>query len=349
MRRFVELYTLLEDQPAPAAQRAAVARYLSTAPTNDQAWALYLLGGGKLRQQVSPRLMRQAACQAAGLPPWLLEQAYQTVGDLAETIAHVLPPPRQHATLSLAEWLQTRLLMLGPLAPEAKTQALQVWWDELHPAPCFVVNKLLSGHWRSPLHPDGAAHALEAPEHPRVPLPVQWANHPGLSVAVPTQPHWQHPPHALQTTAVLLYGHSSPGANRGTCNAYTLAVWNRAPHDEAEALSVQTAIATRQAPDPLGLQLVPLARVDNQLPPDEARTVDDFMQNHLLERFGPVRSVLPQLVFELAFDALAPSKRHKSGLILQAPRLLQRLHHTQIHQVDTLERLRALLDHAALP
>jgi DNA ligase-1 len=59
------------------------------------------------------------------LPDWLFEESYQAVGDLAETIAHVLPPaPRTHA-LSLAQWMEQRLLPLAVLTPEQLPAVLQ--------------------------------------------------------------------------------------------------------------------------------------------------------------------------------------------------------------------------------
>jgi DNA ligase-1 len=59
---------------------------------------VYFLAGGKPRQVVPTALLRELACQRAGIPDWLFEECYQAVGDLAETIAHVLPATAPRAT-----------------------------------------------------------------------------------------------------------------------------------------------------------------------------------------------------------------------------------------------------------
>ena len=63
------------------------------------------------------------------------------------------------------------------------------------------------------------------------------------------------------------------------------------------------------------------------------------MKEHTRERFGPVRSLKPELVFILAFDDVYPSSRHKSGLLVHHPRIIGRQRDGDIHDVDTLETL----------
>ncbi len=74
-------------------------------PPGDAAWAVYFLAGGKPRQMVPTKRLKALAQQAAGLPEWLFDESYEAVGDLAETIALLLPPPAEPADVPLAEWM----------------------------------------------------------------------------------------------------------------------------------------------------------------------------------------------------------------------------------------------------
>ena len=75
----------------------------------------------------------------------------------------------------------------------------------------------------------------------------------------------------------------------------------------------------------------------------EIREVDRFIQRNTLERFGPVRSVRPELVFEIAFEGIQESSRHKSGLAVRFPRISRWRHDKKIEEIDTIERLKTLL------
>ena len=123
MKAFAALYAALDASTATNDKVAALRHYFAEAQPADAAWAVYFLAGGKPRQTVPTALLRATACRAAGLPDWLFEESYQAVGDLAETIAHVLPPPRWRSELGLAEWIETRLLPLRGQPPEPETDA----------------------------------------------------------------------------------------------------------------------------------------------------------------------------------------------------------------------------------
>ena len=109
MQHFATLYAELDASTSTQHKVAALRRYLTLAAPADAAWALYFLAGGRPRRSVSTSLMREQACLAAGLPDWLFEAGYQAAGDLAETIAQVLPPPRCQSDLGLADWLEQHL------------------------------------------------------------------------------------------------------------------------------------------------------------------------------------------------------------------------------------------------
>jgi len=154
---------------------------------------------------------------------------------------------------------------------------------------------------------------------------------------------WKWKIDPLSVDAVLIYAQAGHGRRASVYTDYTFAVWNRAPADVAEAQAVVEAIAARQPAEPGALQLVPFAKAYSGLTDDEFREVDREIRRHTLEKFGPVRSVRPTLVFELGFEGINRSTRHKSGIAVRFPRMLRIRHDKPLHEADTLQTLEALL------
>lgn len=148
MKRFAALYQQLDASTSTLAKQAALREYLQSAPPPDAAWAVYFLAGGKPRQLVPVRLLRELAREAAGLPEWLFDECHQAVGDLAETIALLLPAPTQAHALTLAEWMDTQLLPLRGLPPHEAAQRLRAQWALLAPEERLVYFKLITGAFR---------------------------------------------------------------------------------------------------------------------------------------------------------------------------------------------------------
>ncbi|WP_186094861.1 ATP-dependent DNA ligase [Burkholderia gladioli] len=148
MKRFAALYAALDATTSTQVKLEALIAYFSAAETEDAAWASYFLAGGKPRQSVPTRLLAQCARDRAGLPDWLFEESYQAVGDLAETIAHVLPPATRASSLGLAQWIETRVLTLRGSEPEALRERLVGYWDELDWSERFLLTKLIGGGFR---------------------------------------------------------------------------------------------------------------------------------------------------------------------------------------------------------
>jgi DNA ligase-1 len=148
MRRFAQLYQALDASTATTDKLAALRAYYASAPAADAAWATYFLSGGKPRQAVPSALLRATACQRAGIDDWLFEACYQAVGDLAETIAHVLPPATRSSDASLTYWVEERLLPLRGLPPDTQAALLSAAWDELDSTGRFLFVKLIGGGWR---------------------------------------------------------------------------------------------------------------------------------------------------------------------------------------------------------
>ena len=147
MKAFAQLFQALDATTAQSAKLAALVAYLRVAPPADTAWATYFLAGGKPRQMVPTKRLKALAQEAAGLPEWLFEESYQAVGDLAETLALLLPLPTQPTELTLAEWM-AQLLPLRALPQGDADTRLRTQWDMLAPEQRFVYFKLITGNFR---------------------------------------------------------------------------------------------------------------------------------------------------------------------------------------------------------
>jgi DNA ligase-1 len=154
---------------------------------------------------------------------------------------------------------------------------------------------------------------------------------------------WKWKIDPLTVDAVLIYAQAGHGRRASVYTDYTFAVWNRTPSDAAEAQAVVEAIARREPPRPGDLQLVPFAKAYSGLSDAEFARVDREIRAHTLEKFGPVRSVRPTLVFELAFEGIQASPRHKSGVAVRFPRMLRIRDDKPLHEADSLPTLRALM------
>lgn len=130
---------------------------------------------------------------------------------------------------------------------------------------------------------------------------------------------WKIEPHRID--AVLLYAQPGSGRRASLLTDCTFAVW----HDGV---------------------LVPFAKAYSGLTDVEIREMDNWIRSHTVERFGPVRHVEPAQVFELAFEAIQLSNRHKSGVAVRFPRIARWRKDKRPQDADTLETLKALA-HAA--
>lgn len=576
MQRFAQLYTELDTSTATRDKVAALCRYWREAPPEDAAWAAYLLSGGKPRRALSTSALQHWGAQAAGIDPWLFEASYQAVGDLAETIAHLLPPGQGDSGMGLSDWLHQRLLPLRGQAQETQFSALSLWMAPLDWAQRFVLIKLIGGGWRvgvsrqlvlralsehsgvpatvlaqrmmgytdsrqppdaarylaliaplpdeagterlrgtqpypfclaHPLECDPATHRDAPPLGPTDDWMVEWkfdgiraqivrrdgqcgiwsrgeeliterfpdivgpaqawpegtvvdgellaivpTPHPDLALPFAPAPfarlqqrilrqrlspkwlrdvpcafvaydllEWQGEDqralpqrerrrrldevvapacglvvspllnpvksgiswselaskrlhsrdigteglmlkhHASQygvgrskaqglwwkwktapmtVDAVLIYAQAGHGRRASLYTDYTFAVWSRPPADESEVQTVLDAISARQPAQAEALQLVAFAKAYSGLSDAEIQAVDKVIRATTLEKFGPVRSLRPSLVFELGFEGIAPSPRHKSGMAVRFPRILRWRTDKTLREADTLDQLR---------
>ena len=527
MKAFADLYAALDETTKTSVKVAAMVRYFERAPRADAAWAVFFLTGRKPRQVVPVARLRTWAALEAGVPDWLFDESYHVVGDLAETIALLLPAPSRSSDRPLSEWVEQWLLPLRASDEDAQRAAMLRAWSELDDRQRFVWNKLITGAFRvgvsqqlvtralaqvagidaatlahrlmgtwrpSPeffdalVAPEGGdadasrpypfclAHPLEgSPEDlgpvdewqaewkwdgiraqfirragrtflwtrgeelvterypeiaevgPYLPdgtvidgellpwlqgevlpfaqlqrrigrkslgkkllaeVPVvlmaydlmedggvdvrdralewrrarlaeivaaagwdarlllsplvtgrTWAelaerratsrgnSVEGLMLKRHGSPYrvgrvrgdwWKWKVAPLTVDAVLIAAQRGSGKRAGLYTDYTFGVW-----DEGK--------------------LVPVAKAYSGLTDEEIRRVDAFVRRHTVEKFGPVRTVSPELVFELAFEAIQRSTRHKSGVAVRFPRIQHWRDDKPAAEADTLDTLRALL------
>lgn len=130
---------------------------------------------------------------------------------------------------------------------------------------------------------------------------------------------WKWKVDPLSVDAVLVYAQKGSGRRSELFTDYTFAVW-----DEGK--------------------LIPFAKAYSGLTDQEIKEVDRFIRQNTLEKFGPVRTVKPELVFEIGFEGINKSTRHKSGIAVRFPRMLRYRKDKPASEADTLENLRAILD-----
>ena len=148
MREFARLYAELDETTATNRKLDALQNYFANAAPENAAWAVYFLAGGKPRQAVPTKLLRQYAIEYAVLDEWLFDESYNAVGDLAETIAHILPPPEKRSDVGLAEWMEERIGPLRGADPGTIREALFSYWNELDWRERFLLVKLIGGGFR---------------------------------------------------------------------------------------------------------------------------------------------------------------------------------------------------------
>jgi DNA ligase-1 len=148
MKRFAQLFTELDETTKTNAKVAAMVRYFSTADPADAAWAVYFLSGNRPKRLIGPRRLATWAMERSDVAPWLFEESYHAVGDLAETISLLLPPAAEPRQLPLHTWLEQRILPLAGQPEEAQRDAVLQAWREVDGVERFVLNKMITGEFR---------------------------------------------------------------------------------------------------------------------------------------------------------------------------------------------------------
>ena len=176
---------------------------------------------------------------------------------------------------------------------------------------------------------------------------------------------WKWKIEPMTIDCVLIYAQAGHGRRASLYTDYTFAVWNRPPLDAAEAQAAVQSFAAARAPQgasgqgaaaaernltsktpvaEVPLQLVPFAKAYSGLTDEEFKQIDSVVRKTTLEKFGPVRSVRPSLVFELGFEGINRSTRHKSGIAVRFPRMLRIRSDKLLYQANCLQDLNLLLN-----
>ncbi|HEY9037802.1 MAG TPA: ATP-dependent DNA ligase [Roseovarius sp.] len=526
MKRFTALYVTIDQTTKTSAKVAALAVYFNAAPEADRLWTIALFSGRRPRRAITTTKLRVWAAERAGIPLWLFEEAYPIVGDLAETIALVLPPPARSHDRSLTDWIAF-LRGLDGADEDTRRAAVLDAWDQMDAAERLVFNKLLTGGFRVGISrklmtralaqatgqdeaelahrlmgdwtPDNTTFGrlIEAPDAEAAqsrPYPfclaygldegpgglgppqdwrAEWkwdgirgqlitrrAAHfiwsrgeelmtdrfPEFARAVDFLPNgtvldgeivaWDGaaplPFNALQKrigrktvpkkllaeapVILLAYDLLEEDGNdlrtlpfaerRARMDALVSALPDEAPirpsplipfdswnslaqtrstarDNRAEGLMLKSAASPYHAGrkrgdwwkwklDPLtidavmiyaqqgsgrranlftdftfavwnGNDLVPFTKAYSGLTDDEFRKITAWVRRNTQARFGPVRQVTPQHVFEIAFEGIAPSPRHKSGVALRFPRMKRWRHDKPLQEANTLDDLHEML------
>ena len=129
---------------------------------------------------------------------------------------------------------------------------------------------------------------------------------------------WKWKVDPLTIDAVMIYAQAGSGRRAGLYTDFTFAVWN-------------------------GNELTPFTKAYSGLTDAEFRQITAWVKKNTLQRFGPVRQVTPEHVFEIAFEGIQASPRHKSGVALRFPRMLRWRHDKPAQEANTLDDLKAML------
>ena len=130
---------------------------------------------------------------------------------------------------------------------------------------------------------------------------------------------WKWKVDPLVIDAVMIYAQAGHGRRANLFTDFTFAVWD-------------------------GNALVPFTKAYSGLTDAEFREITAWVRKNTIERFGPVRSVKAHHVFEIAFEGIAESPRHKSGVALRFPRMSRRRKDKPVSEANTLADLKAMLD-----
>ncbi|MEC3859943.1 ATP-dependent DNA ligase [Mesobacterium sp. TK19101] len=147
MKAFATLFHALDQTTKTSAKTNALAEFFTQASEADKLWCIALFSGRRPKRAVTTTQLREWAADRAGVPLWLLEECYPVVGDLAETIALILPPSTATEDLPLSHWISV-LQGLHHVDSEARKPVILNAWDRLNTTERFLFNKLITGGFR---------------------------------------------------------------------------------------------------------------------------------------------------------------------------------------------------------
>lgn len=151
MKRFAELIMKLATTTKTNAKLEAIRAYFSKANSEDKIWVIALFTGRRPKRSVNSALLRNSCMQAANIDPWLFEECYHTVGDLAETISLLIPESnietKDVVEYSLSHYMNL-LRNIGKEDDDVKALFVTEAWAQMNRSEIFVFNKLMTGGFR---------------------------------------------------------------------------------------------------------------------------------------------------------------------------------------------------------
>lgn len=147
MQAFVDLFVRLDQTTKTLVKVQALVDYFEQASDQDRLWTIAILSGRRPPRGVKGSLLRAWAAELSGVPLWLLEESYHVVGDLAETIALVLPAAETTSARTLSEWIAVVARLRTQAEADKKIEVLSAW-HSLDARGRFVFNKLITGGFR---------------------------------------------------------------------------------------------------------------------------------------------------------------------------------------------------------
>ena len=148
MKRFTQLFFDIDGTNRTNEKVEAMVRYFQEAPPADAAWALYFLSGRKLNRSVGTNALRLWLAEETGLPMWLIEECYDTVGDLAEALALLYPDRDSRDDIPLHQMVAERMTPLRALPDPEKRELIVDDWNRMSMQERLVWNKLIMGSFR---------------------------------------------------------------------------------------------------------------------------------------------------------------------------------------------------------
>ena len=142
MQHFARLFNALDQTTKINEKIDALAQYLHEAQDTDKLWTMALLSDRRPKRTVTSTSLREWAAEQGQIPSWLFEASYHTVGDLAETIALLLPPPVVQTNQSLTYWINYIRALSNVEEPERKQRILEAWSQLAHEER-FLFNKFI--------------------------------------------------------------------------------------------------------------------------------------------------------------------------------------------------------------
>lgn len=147
MKDFAHLFTQLDQTTKTLVKVQALVDFFNIADDKDKIWAIAILSHRRPKRTVKTAELRQWAAEIADLPDWLFEESYHVVGDLAETIALVLPKARSLNEQPLHFWIE-ELKALKELSDEERKKRVISAWKKMETSERFIFNKIITGGFR---------------------------------------------------------------------------------------------------------------------------------------------------------------------------------------------------------